>query len=66
METKKALACFGVLILGSVITVAIDHLIGASFKDVGIVAQITHKSAYMLWGGALLSVANWSMSNWSE
>jgi len=58
MKTK-ILVCFGVLVLGSAITVAIDYLVGISFKDVGVVAQITHKVIYMLWGGVILSMSKW-------
>ena len=59
MKTKKFLGCFGVLILGSIITVVIDHLIGVSFTDVSAVAQFTHKLTYMVWGGALLDMNKW-------
>lgn len=56
METKKLIGYLGILILGSVITMAIDYLIGISFKDVSAVASITHKLTYMLWGGVILGM----------
>jgi len=59
MKAKKLFIYMGVLILGSVITVAIDHLVGVSFQDVGMLAQITHKVTYMLWGGAILGMGKW-------
>ncbi len=59
MKTKKLLGYFGVLILGSIITVAIDHLVGVSFTDVSAVARLTHKVTYMAWGGALLGMNKW-------
>ena len=59
MKTKKAFVYFGVLVLGPVIAVVIDHLIGVSFKDVGTVALLTHTATYMLLGGAVLTVDDW-------
>lgn len=59
MKTKKLLSCFGVLILGSIITVVIDHLVGVSFTDVSAMAQITHKVIYMIWGGILFGGMKW-------
>ena len=59
MKTRKTLVYFGLLILGTVITVTIDYLIGVSFKDVGLMAHITHKVTYMVWGGAIFSVVKW-------
>lgn len=59
MKTKKLLGYFGVLILGSIITVVIDQLVGVSFADVNVVAQITHKATYMVWGGVLLGMNKW-------
>jgi hypothetical protein len=53
---KKALVFVGVVLLGSIATVAIDALIGVSFKDVGMLAQVAHKTAYMVWGGILIGV----------
>ena len=57
---KKYLIFFGAIILGSVVTFAIDQLVGISFKDVNAFAQITHKVTYMLWGGAIAGLANWA------
>jgi len=59
MKAKNLFIYMGVLVLGSAITVAIDHMIGVSFQDVGVFAQLTHKVTYMVWGGAILGVYKW-------
>lgn len=57
-KTKKFLVfvCFAV-ILGSIITAAMDHSLGISFANVGVVAEIAHKLAYALWGAAILEMS---------
>ena len=59
MKEKKLFINLGVLILGAVITATIDYLIGISFKDVGVVARITHTVIYMVWGGAIVIMGEW-------
>lgn len=56
MKKMKTIKTLLVPLLGSVIVVAIDHLIGVSFKDVGIVAEIIHKATYMAWGAAFVGI----------
>ena len=62
MKAIKVLVCLGVLLLGSAVGVAIDHLVGVSFKDVGAAAQLIHKVTCMLWGGVLLGIGKWLTS----
>ncbi len=53
---KKAFPSLGVILIGSIVMIAIDNLVGASFKeDVSSFAKITHNVAHMLWGVALLA-----------
>ena len=56
---NKQMIYLGILILGTVVTTGIDHLIGISYKDVGMIAQVAHKAAYVLWGGALMGLGKW-------
>ncbi|HBX49537.1 MAG TPA: hypothetical protein DEH02_00540 [Bacteroidales bacterium] len=56
---KKYLAFFGAIVLGSVVTFAIDQLVGISFKEINPFAQITHKVTYMVWGMGIAGLVNW-------
>ena len=54
---KKALTFVGVILIGSFAMVAVDALVGVSFKeDVTAFAKITHNVAHMLWGGVILAI----------
>ncbi len=56
---KKLLACFGVLVIGAVISALIDNLIGVNFTDIDIVPHIVHKVTYMVWGGVVIGINKW-------
>ena len=60
---KKVLTFVGVILIGSVAMVAVDTLVGVSFKeDVTVFAEITHNVAHMLWGGVIVAIA--TKSGW--
>ncbi|OGZ12494.1 MAG: hypothetical protein A3D67_01690 [Candidatus Lloydbacteria bacterium RIFCSPHIGHO2_02_FULL_51_22] len=60
---KKALTFVGVILIGSVAMVAVDAIVGVSFKeDVTAFARITHDVALMLWGG-ILAIIIWPKSS---
>ena len=50
---QKVMVLFALCILGSVIGVAIDQVLGVSFKDTSMVVQIAHKVTYIIWGGLI-------------
>ncbi len=53
---KKALMYVGVILIGSIATATIDTLINVNFSNVGYVAEIVHKVAYMVWGAIFIDV----------
>ena len=57
MNVKRIFIYACIVIIGSVISTTIDYIVGISFQDVGILAQITHKVTYMLWGAVILGMS---------
>lgn len=53
----KFLGYLGIVVLGLIVIMTIDHLIGIEFTDeVSRLTRSVHRVIYILWGSALLSI----------
>ncbi len=61
MNLTKMIMVFLVIVVGALITTAVDSALGLNqvFVDLGSAKAIIHKTVYMLQGGAIVAVVLW-------
>jgi len=53
---KKLIKLAGVLVIGAVLIVILDHLLGVKYDNVSVLPQMIHTAAIMFWGACLTRV----------
>ena len=54
---KKLMIFFGVLVIGAIIALLIDKLVG--INDVDSLALTIHRLTYLVWGGIIFKMLTW-------